>query len=389
MSPPLWIACYLIATLGHMAIWIASFNRLHATNAHFLIRKSSYGFLAIAVFSIPLIISFVAYRGFNFFPSTMTGFPVVFAAYLFACLFFGLFTAAIWIYRRIVDHQNPSVQSAHAITRYDFGDAAKQANRNAVERSFAALPGNQIYRLNVETRQVTFPHLNPVFDGLTLTLISDLHFTGNICQAYFEQVVEKANELGSDLIIIAGDIIDRECCLSWLDQTLARLSAKHGIYFVLGNHDRKLKNETLIRETLRCLGCRDVADRWLSIEFNGSQIHLAGNERPWFGNETQVSTDPIEFSNGDLRICVTHSPDQWKWGRERGCDLTLAGHTHGGQIRIPLLGPVISPSYFGVKYASGIFCRNGKVMVVSRGVSGEEPIRFNCPPEITQIKIQV
>ena len=63
------------------------------------------------------------------------------------------------------------------------------------ERSFAAIPGNQIYRLNVETRHLNFPHLNSALDGLTLTLISDLHFTGNICQAYFEQVVEKANEL--------------------------------------------------------------------------------------------------------------------------------------------------------------------------------------------------
>lgn len=389
MSPLLWIACYLIATLGHMAIWIASFNRLHAANSHFLIRKSSYGFLAIAVFLVPMIFSIVAYREFDFFPDTMTSFPVVFTVYFSVCLFFGLYTATIWMYRRIVDHQNPSIQSAHAITRYDFGDVATQANRNALERSFAAIPGNQIYRLNVETRHLNFPNLNPALDGLTLTLISDLHFTGNICQAYFEQVVEKANELDSDFIIIAGDIIDRECCLSWLKQTLAELSAKHGIYFVLGNHDRKLKDETLIRETLRGIGCRDVADRWLPINFNGSQIHMVGNERPWFGDETKVSSEPFEFSNGDLRICVTHSPDQWKWGRERGCDLTLAGHTHGGQIRIPLLGPVISPSYFGVKYASGIFCQNGKVMVVSRGVSGEEPIRLNCPPEITQIKIQV
>lgn len=377
-----------------MALWIASFNRLHATNAHYLIRKSSYGFVAIAVFFVPAIIYLFSKRNIDFFPAEFPGslianLPLPFAVYFYVCLAFGLLTAVTWVYRKIVDHQNPKLQLEQSVERYDFREAAKLSNRNVLEKSLAAIPGNQIYRLNVETRSLRFPHLNSSLNELTLTLISDLHFTGNICQAYFEEVIQKANGLESDVIVIGGDIIDREHCLPWIEHTLSKLSATHGIYFVLGNHDRKLKNESLIRQTLGQIGFQDIADRWSSFDFNGSRVHFAGNEQPWFGDAESVPTDPNDCSEGDLRICVTHSPDQWKWGRERGCDLTLAGHTHGGQIRIPLIGPVVSPSYYGVKYASGIFCDKEKVMVVSRGVSGEEPIRFFCPPEIVQIKIRV
>ena len=79
--------------------------------------------------------------------------------------------------------------------------------------------------------------------------------------------------------------------------------------------------------------------------------------------------------------------DRVNWARENNIRLMLAGHTHGGQIQLPILGPVYSPSRFGCRFASGVFWLDPTLMYVSRGISGKEPIRYNCRPEVTQLKL--
>ena len=92
--------------------------------------------------------------------------------------------------------------------------------------------------------------------------------------------------------------------------------------------------------------------------------------------------------NPVLRILLSHSPDQLAWAREQGFQLMLAGHNHGGQIRLPMIGPIVTPSLHGVKYASGVFDESPTVMHVSRGISGDQPLRWNCPPELTRVVLK-
>ena len=88
-------------------------------------------------------------------------------------------------------------------------------------------------------------------------------------------------------------------------------------------------------------------------------------------------------SNGpEFRVLMSHSPDQVNWAKPYQFDLMFAGHTHGGQIRLPLVGPLVAPSRFGVKYCAGTFQIGPMLMHVSRGLSGEDMIRINCPPEL-------
>jgi predicted MPP superfamily phosphohydrolase len=89
-----------------------------------------------------------------------------------------------------------------------------------------------------------------------------------------------------------------------------------------------------------------------------------------------------------VRILLAHSPDQLSWARRNDIDLMLAGHTHGGQIRFPLIGPILAPSRYGVRYAAGTFYLPPVVMHVSRGISGLQPLRFNCPPELTKLVLR-
>ena len=82
-----------------------------------------------------------------------------------------------------------------------------------------------------------------------------------------------------------------------------------------------------------------------------------------------------------------HTPDQFDWAVNHGVDLALAGHTHGGQVCFPLLGAVASPSLYGTRFAGGTFRQGDTVMHVTRGISGETPLRWNCPPEIAVLEL--
>ena len=89
-----------------------------------------------------------------------------------------------------------------------------------------------------------------------------------------------------------------------------------------------------------------------------------------------------------MRILLSHTPDQIEWAQNADVDLMLAGHTHGGQIRLPIVGVSFCPSRFGSRYASGTFYREPTVMHVSRGLAGTRPIRINCPPELTKLVLR-
>ncbi|MFM9069268.1 MAG: metallophosphoesterase, partial [Planctomycetota bacterium] len=95
----------------------------------------------------------------------------------------------------------------------------------------------------------------------------------------------------------------------------------------------------------------------------------------------------LELGPAEFRLLLAHSPDQWRWAREHQFQLVLAGHTHGGQIVFPGIGPVIAPSLDGVEYAGGVYEVAGRVMHVSRGISGKTPVRWHCPPEVTLLTL--
>jgi predicted MPP superfamily phosphohydrolase len=86
-----------------------------------------------------------------------------------------------------------------------------------------------------------------------------------------------------------------------------------------------------------------------------------------------------------FRLCLSHTPDHLPWARRHGIDLMLAGHVHGGQIRLPVIGSVFVPSRYGRRYDCGTFHEPPTLLHVSRGLGGEEPLRFNCRPEVTKL----
>src|SRR5690606_3108155 len=111
---------------------------------------------------------------------------------------------------------------------------------------------------------------------------------------------------------------------------------------------------------------------------------ILGNEQPWF---PAPSAAPLARSAGCFRLLLAHSPDQLAWARRHGVQVMLAGHTHGGQGRLPLAGPLLSPSWHGSRFASGDFFKTPTTMHVSRGLSGVHLLRIRCRPELSLLTL--
>jgi len=252
-------------------------------------------------------------------------------------------------------------------------------------RTVALLPGNEQFTVEVSTRQYELPRLPKEWDGLSIVHLADTHFRGAATRDYFQAVFEQIGPLNPDLIVFTGDTLDDAALIDWLPETFGRLQAPLGCYFILGNHDWYL-GETAIRQKFVQQGWIDLAGRvhQLSLPKSGPDILIAGDETPWMGSHPDIESAP----GSAFRILVSHTPDNIAWARDHNFDLMFAGHTHGGQIRLPLIGPVYSPSRYGCRYASGVFWLEPTLMYVSRGISGREPVRYNCRPELTKVVLR-
>ena len=251
-------------------------------------------------------------------------------------------------------------------------------------RRIALLPGNEQFTIDISTKTYSLPRLPAEWDGLSLVQLTDLHFRGAVTRAYFESVCEQAAALKPDLFVFTGDLLDDPRLIDWLPETLGRLTASQGQYFILGNHDWHL-NSPAIRRELERLGWTDLASRCVSLNKpDTAPVILCGDETPWMGTHPDLSSVSAE----SFRVLLSHTPDNITWARQQGIDVMLSGHTHGGQIRLPILGPVYSPSRFGCRYSAGVFWLEPTLLHVSRGLSGREPIRYNCPPELTKLVLR-
>ena len=145
----------------------------------------------------------------------------------------------------------------------------------------AHLPGNEVLHLDVVQRALEIQRLAAPLEGLRIAHLSDLHFSGRIGKAYFQEVVRLANEFSPELVAITGDLIDKDDYIDWIPDTLGRLQSRYGAYFVLGNHDLWIDHRRLRRTLAKC-GLTDVGGRWLEIAVRGEPVVVAGNELPWF-----------------------------------------------------------------------------------------------------------
>ncbi|MEZ6148368.1 MAG: metallophosphoesterase, partial [Planctomycetaceae bacterium] len=266
-------------------------------------------------------------------------------------------------------------------------DIERQLGRRPVGvgpyQSLAKFPWNEQFTVEVSEKRLALARLPLAWQGLRILHLSDWHLLPTIESEYFEAVANLVCDEPVDLVVFTGDLIDDMACIEWLPSTLGQLDAPLGRYFILGNHDW-VQGAEAIRELVSSHGWRSVGSTVETIEHLGHRMAIAGDETPWLGSRPKIE----QTSDVDFRLLLSHTPDHFRWAQQREVDLMLSGHNHGGQVVLPVVGPVYSPSSQGVRYAAGTFEQSSTVMHVSRGLAGRHPLRWRCRPEVTRLILE-
>ena len=360
------------ASLGHFAITVWLFNRLHAIGGpRRLIKVLEKVLLAIAPIVLLLIVASAPWRGAAGLGSLFLSF------YVAICFLAAVLIIPLWLVPKLME-RTPAALMSNDTTVVDVAQRLEFRPLHGEARLLAYLPGNQLLQIAVQQKTIRLPNLSPSLDGLRIAHLSDLHMTGQLGREFYDLVVDETNSLAPDIVVITGDILEKEPCLPWIQLTLGRLKANSGKFFILGNHEHRLADATLLRSALAKAGFIHLGGKCQSLVVHSAEILLAGTELPWFGTAPMLPAD----DSAAFRILLSHSPDQLNWAKSNQFDLMLAGHTHGGQIRLPWLGALIAPSLYGTRYAGGLYVEPPTLLHVSRGLAGIHPLRFNCPPEL-------
>lgn len=400
MQPLKWmfVALLLVSNCG---FWLFCFNQINATGLPRRVVKTGTKLFVSICFGLPVFIAWFEFTPLLEWLNTSAGFRIeelwparapLFCSYGAWCLASGLILGACFLESRLWLKPAEQLLSEEC---QDFSlrrEMQYESSSDALTRWASRLPGNQIEEIRVNKKRLQVERTVPGLGELRIGHISDLHMTGRFHADHYRFVLDKFLELQPNIIFIAGDIVDYDHCLPWIEKILHPLEAEYGTFFVLGNHDLRVNDQQTLLASLTNLDFIDLGskDHRVKLE-SGSVLKLVGNEQPWYERHEVSNALPEESrqvaSEDSFRIGLSHSPDQLRWAREEAVDLLLAGHTHGGQIRVPFLGPLVSPSHFGSRYASGVFYREPTLMHVSRGISGTHPFRWRCRPEVSVLTL--
>lgn len=255
-------------------------------------------------------------------------------------------------------------------------------------------------RLRVRRVTISVPNLPKSFDGYRIVQFSDIHL-GSMRSELLERAVEQMNRLRPDMIVFTGDIQNmRPDELTRYTSTLRRLHAEDGVYSVLGNHDyseyvpklpmqQRRHNEQLTREFHANVGWQLLLNDHRIIRRGSDSIVIAGEENdglPPFPSKADLKRTLRGVSPRSFVVMLQHDPSAWRRSILPGSNvqLTLSGHTHGGQMS--LFG--LRPTNLTGREDDGLYQEAGRYLFVSTGLGGFVPFRFNMDPEVVEITLR-
>ena len=233
------------------------------------------------------------------------------------------------------------------------------------------------------------------FDEFKIAQVSDLHNYN-----WDEKLIKKIKKEAPDIIAITGDLVDSsKTDFDAALQFIEKANKIAPIYYVTGNHEAWLKNYSVLKDKLEKSNVNMMDDRSLFIEKNNNRIQIIGVQDPDFaerGNIGNIDGEIVLIKISEIldqdyfNIVLSHRPEYFGEYVNAGADLVLAGHAHGGQIRIPFVGGLIAPNQgFLPKYTEGIYSEKNTDMVVSRGLANSIiAIRINNTPELVIINLR-
>lgn len=254
---------------------------------------------------------------------------------------------------------------------------------------FLIEPGRLVTRQ--ETIQIT--NWPQQLDGLKIAVLSDIHADDWFVDTRkLHEIVERTNQLQPEIIVILGDYMAGD---GWVTSkvepevfaaALKNFRAPLGVYSVLGNHDWWNDGEK-VRIALEQIGIKVLEDDVFEVNARGTSLWLVGLSDLWT-RRPKIVESVNKVPEGQPMIALTHNPDIFPRLPERA-QLMIAGHTHGGQVRLPLIGSVVSSSRLGDRYTRGHLVENNHHLFVTTGIGTSIiPVRFGVTPEIVLLTLQ-
>lgn len=283
------------------------------------------------------------------------------------------------------------------LTRRDFLKLLKAA---VIDLAVLAVGGSS-YGFLVEPGQVKtesvrlkLGRLARAFHGIRIVQISDIHMGGWMNASRFQQVMHLVMEQKPDILLLTGDFLigrkfdsSSEQDLQDLVNILSSFTKSVPSFAVLGNHDY-WTNPEAVREMLKASGVIELTNSIFTLTRGNENLHLCGVDDVWEGN-ARLDVVLGQLPDHSAAILLAHEPDFADTSAATNrFDLQISGHSHGGQVVLPFVGPPILP-HLGWKYPSGLYRVGNMFQYTNRGVgTGRVPIRINCPPEITLFTLE-
>jgi uncharacterized protein len=251
----------------------------------------------------------------------------------------------------------------------------------------------------VLSREIWISRLPEAWDGVRIAQISDFHYDDHFSVVPIGKSVGMVNALRPDLILLTGDFVTvppfasrfhtarraaaaAEPCAA----LLSGLHAPYGVWAILGNHDC-FADPWRITETLQHHGFHVLRNAASSFERQGSRLWLAGLDDVLEG-QPDIDKTLAGIPPHEAVVLLVHEPDFAPYAAEYPVDLQLSGHSHGGQVRLPLVGAPFLPD-MGRKFPMGMYQVGSLILYTNVGIGTiRVPVRLNCPPEITLITLR-
>jgi hypothetical protein len=372
--------------LGAVQWWMArsaiSFIRKHLSSKP--ARVCSYAVILLA----SLVILGLALHLPNATDLPLPGF--FFGWFRGAALIWGFASAPSWLVYRLLRAHKPRRESIDPVRRA----LLHVAGSTVIAAPFALVGyGAVVERTDFQLREVDvpIPNLHPDLVGLRLLQLSDIHLSPFLSEQEFARAVDMANELRPHLMLVTGDLISvhgdpLDACL----RQIARLRSDAGTLGCLGNHEIYAGVEDYAVDQAARLGIPLLRDRTRRFRFGNAQINIAGvdYQRMSWSDHYLEGAEKL-LAPGSLNILLQHNPDVFPTAARQGWDLTLAGHTHGGQVNVEILHHNLNIARFYTPYVRGLYRSGRSAIYVTRGIGTiGMPARIGAAPEISLLRLR-
>ena len=279
------------------------------------------------------------------------------------------------------------------LNRRKFLALAGGAGVAAVAADSALIEPN---RPRVVRRDILLGRWPERLDGFKIAVLADFHYDDHFSVHPIHAAIEMVNDLRADILVLVGDFVslpsfsddDRKGALAAdpCARLLCQMHATHGLWAVLGNHDH-YTDPAHVTAALQAQGIRVMNNQSAPIEMDGARFWLAGV------NDVQGRAADLDKAlhgvpSSEPTVLLAHEPDYADWVSSFPVDLQISGHSHGGQVRFPLLGPLYLPP-LAKKYVWGMYQVGPLSLYTNPGLGTVGlPVRWNCPPEITLLTLR-